>query len=352
MRMLVLFIAFLVAIDATWAASGKVLSPARGIYHSANPDFSSAEDKVSAARIADFERLAGKKIVWAYFSDNWSRGIKFPARSAQIIRNAGRIPFVRILTRRVLELTCADKAYSPQKIIDGRFDAELKAYARAVKAFGPPILMEWGTEANGDWFQWSGACNGGATLNGYGKPNYPDGPERVRDAYRHIVDLFRGEGADFVTWVFHMNGESAPDGAWNRHARYYPGDDYVDWIGVSVYGALTPAEVAQGYTPSFASIMDKAYPELVALSANKPIALLEFGVTQYSGKAKWLRHTLSQIAAMRWPKIKAISSWNDRWQNADGTFSNLRIDSSPAALAAFKAGVASSVFVTTPAIGR
>jgi Glycosyl hydrolase family 26 len=324
------------------AGSGKVLAPAKFIYHSANPDFSSSEDAVSAARIASFESLAGKRIVWAYFSDNWLKGITFPRAKADIIRKSGHIPFVRLLSRSTEDQTCADKVYSPAKILAGVYDKQIKAYARAVKAYGGPIMMEWGTEANGDWFQWSGPCNGGAK----------GGPAKVRDAYRRIITLFRGEGAGFVTWVFHMNHESFPAKPWNTYAAYYPGDSYIDWIGVSVYGALTPAEVKAEDTPSFVSKMDLAYPQLASLSRIKPLALLEFEVTQYPGKAKWLRDALKLLAARRWPRIAAISSWNDKWQNPDGTYSNLRLDSSPSAKAAYRNGVASPVFVTVPRIDK
>lgn len=48
--------------------SNKLIEPTVGIYHSAYPDFGGTEDIVTAERIRDFETLANKKIVWAYFS--------------------------------------------------------------------------------------------------------------------------------------------------------------------------------------------------------------------------------------------------------------------------------------------
>ena len=349
LRVLSLLMALCLAAPASAAETGKVLPPIAGIYHSANPDFSPEEDKVTEGRIARYERWAQKPLVWAYFSDNWITGIHFPAASAAIIRNHGAIPFVRLLARRTEDETCRDRFYSLQKIIDGTFDADLRAYARDVKAFGAPLMMEFGTEVNGNWFQWSGACNGGATTTGYGSPDVADGPERFRDAYRHIVMLFRAEGAGFVTWVFHVNGESAPDKPWNAMAAYYPGDDVVDWIGVSVYGALTPADVRKGYRPSLRSIMDGAYAELAKIST-KPMALLEFGVTEYPGKPRWIRNALRDLAARRWPRIIAVSWWNDRYPNGGGDWSNLRVNSSYAALQAYRAGIGRSIFVTGPMI--
>ena len=79
-----------------------------------------------------------------------------------------------------------EKTFSIDKIIRGEFDEDLRRWARAAKSFGSPILIEWGTEPNGDWFSWNGKWNGGAKT----------GPARYVAAYHHIVDLMRAEGAE------------------------------------------------------------------------------------------------------------------------------------------------------------
>jgi nucleotide-binding universal stress UspA family protein len=58
-----------------------MLSTSRG--PAAFPDFGGAEQAVTAARIADFERKAGKPITWAYFSNNWDHRIEFPGAPPQ-----------------------------------------------------------------------------------------------------------------------------------------------------------------------------------------------------------------------------------------------------------------------------
>jgi hypothetical protein len=60
----------------------------------------------------------------------------------------------------------------------------LKIWAQDAKRVGIPIMVKFGTEVNGNWFPWSSILNGGGKTNGYGDPNYPNGPERFRDAYR------------------------------------------------------------------------------------------------------------------------------------------------------------------------
>jgi len=325
----------------------KVLPPPHGAYHAAYPNFGGTEDRVTKARMAAFESLAGKRIVWAYFSNNWINGIRFPKSAVESIWRSGRVPFVRMMPRSDFSGGGPDPVYTMQRIIDGDFDAALVRWAIAAGKTGRPLVVEFGTEVNGDWFPWNGRYNGGGTKNRYGDPTVPDGPERFRDAYRHIIDVFRAQKADDITWVFHVNAGSWPRTSWNKMAPYYPGHDYIDWIGVSVYGSQVPGDEWESFTDN----LDDGYPELCAISPNKPLALLEFGVCEdpESGdKAAWIRDALRSVRDGRYPRIRAVSYWHERWENDDGSISNLRIDSSPEALEAYRKGISSAFFVTTP----
>ncbi len=52
----------------------------------------------------------------------------------------------------------------------------------------------------------------------------------------------RQEGAANILWVPHANNADCPQDPWNRFENYYSGDDYIDCLEVSAYGALTPME--------------------------------------------------------------------------------------------------------------
>ena len=65
------------------------------------------------------------------------------------------------------------------------------AGAAAAKEFDSPLIVEFGPEMNGWWYPWNGYWNGGGETNAYGDSSLPDGPERFRDAYRHIIDVMR-----------------------------------------------------------------------------------------------------------------------------------------------------------------
>jgi hypothetical protein len=257
----------------------EVLPPAYGCYHSAYPGFSinnGADEEITNEKIESFIDLAGKSLVWIYFSNSWHTGISFPQADAALIREAGSIPCIRMMAWSEVSphIAEADPEFAMQKFIDGDFDDHLRHYARGVKAFVSPVMLEFGTEVNGNWMPWNGEWNG-ADEDTYGESGYPDGPERFRDAYRHIIDIFRDEGAGNVTWIFHANYTGTPDEEWNEMKWYYPGSDYIDWVGVSIYGPLFKRNK---WSYSFGEVWDYVEPILLEFAADKPLAIFEFGV--------------------------------------------------------------------------
>jgi len=256
-------------------SNDKLIPPIQGVYFAAFPDFGGPEDQVSAQRIMDFENLAQKQITWAYFSDNWYQNIRFPVANVQSIHNAGRVPFIRMMARSSLAESQADPIYHLQNIIDGDFDTQLLQWFQEAAQINYPLLIEFGTEVNGDWFPWNGIYNGASEKTGYGDPNLPDGPERFRDAYRHIIDLSRQASANNITWFFHIDAYGQPEDTWNDFENYYPGDAYIDWIGVSVYGAVTPNDEYE----TFRHKLNRVYNRLINMT-QKPLAVLELGIVE------------------------------------------------------------------------
>ncbi|NRA94293.1 MAG: hypothetical protein HRU26_16775, partial [Psychroserpens sp.] len=101
-----------------------------------------------------------------------------------------------------------------QYAANGDYDRILKKYINWVKSVDRPIYLRIGYEFDG--------------------PHNELDPDEFIAAYKHIVDLMRKKGVDNVAFVWHSYAakpyKSYPISAW------YPGDDYVDWIGISVFG--------------------------------------------------------------------------------------------------------------------
>src|SRR5213079_148917 len=134
-----------------------------------------------------------------------------------------------------------------------------------------------------------------------------------------------------------------PYETWNCAPAYYPGSDYVDWLGLSVYGQQYKDEP----NPDITSLVDWPYEEMCKLDPHKPIMIAEWATGEFPhsteggglGKAKWIEEAL-KLFRTRYPRIKAALYWHERWQNADGFYSNLRVNSSVQSLDAYRAGVA------------
>lgn len=320
------------------------------IYHAAFPGLGAPEDGVTTEKISNFETLAGKKITWVYFSNNWFNGvIKFPKENVKTIHKYGSVPFIRLMPRASYEQNPPDPIFTMQKIIDGLFDADLIQWADDARDCGVPLLAEFGTECNGQWFSWNAAFNGANSKAIYGDPQLYDGMERFRDAYRHIIDITKKEGANNITWFFHVNAPGDPSTDWNTMKGYYPGDNYIDWIGLSVYGAQSKDENWR----SFQSILDSSWTEISTISeTGKPIAILEWGTIENQmadGKAEWITSAMNLLnkGGKYYPYIKALSFWHSSFSQT-----NLRIDSSPQSLKAYQSGINDSIFTGKPKFSK
>jgi hypothetical protein len=276
-------------------------------YHGVYPGgITGWEDDISAATLDAYLDVAGRAVAWVYFSHNWFNGSAFPKQTASLIRQRGSIPFIRLMLRsRIQPANGPDPRYSLQAILSGHFDRELDEWGRAAANFGNPLLVEWGTEMNGEWFHWNARWNCGGNC----------GTRRFRRAYRYIVSRIRMAGAENITWVFHVNATDVPDRPWNLFERYYPGNDVVDWLGISAYGPLTPLKPVG---PPFAQQIESTVDRLLHLAPDKPIFLLEFGSAAghpVVDQARWANDALSGIADGRWPRLRGFSWWNEHWRN-------------------------------------
>jgi hypothetical protein len=333
------------------ARCGKLLAPTSGAYFGAFTDFNVptqfSEDHVSVAKIDRFEQLAGRNVVWVYLTQHWYKGLQFPREKVLTIWRNGQIPYIVFqpdsgaLYGPGRRQVFPEQRYSLQHIIDGVFDPQLRAWADAARDSDIPILLEFGTEMNDSWGPWAGRWNGAGQTDGYGDPTYPDGPERFRDAYRHLVTLFRDEGATNVTWFFHADSyrQSEP---WNQLHWYYPGDEYVDWIGISVYGSLASNQPIVGFAQKLAG--SGVYTDLAKLS-RRPMGIVEMGVVDNAAheKGHWIRDAFATIRSRRFPRLRSAV-----WWETNSPPNDTRIESSPAALSAFRAAIADPFFGAKP----
>jgi hypothetical protein len=105
------------------------------------------------------------------------------------------------------------------QVTNGSQDSYLWAQAQAVKNYGGPVFIRLDWEMNADFYpDW----------------NLPGvTPAMFIAAWQHVYDIFQKEGATNAAFVWSPNlwdgpGNLSPD-------TWYPGDAYVDWLGVDAY---------------------------------------------------------------------------------------------------------------------
>jgi beta-mannanase len=327
-------------------ADEKLAVPAQGAYFGAFVDFGETEDNVKLPGIENFEKLAGKHLAIVASSSYWAAQT-FPAANLDLIASHGSIPLVywSPWDEPFEQLKGPDK-FSLDAILAGKWDAYIDKWAAGAKAFGKPFFVSFCNEMNGDWFPWSGCYYGREKPLPGGKYQ---GPETFKRAWRYVVDRVRAHGGTNVLWVFHVNNYSDPQEKWNRIENYYPGPQYVDWLGLSIYGKQ---ERFQDHWVDFdEDLLEEPYQFLGAVDPTKPIMVAEFGVGEFpdmGSKATWIQHAFASMSSPQYPRIKAAIYWDERWQNADGTYSNLRVNSSMESLQAFRGGVGKPHWLGAP----
>lgn len=167
-------------------------------------------------------------------------------------------------------------------VAKGKYDSYLKTWAREAANVDQPIFLRLGHEMNDPY-------------------RYPWGPQNnsAKDfvaAWRHVHNLFRKEGATKVVWIW------SPHPAYGFFDAFYPGNKYVDYVGIGVLNYGTAANWSKWW--SFTDIFGKHYNELAVY--NKPMMLTEFGSLAVGGKREeWFADALNQLP-QKYPLVKSI----------------------------------------------
>lgn len=325
-----------------------VIFPTTGAYTGAYIDFGEHEDEVSLEAIDKFETLVGQHQAVIASSSYWGEQ-NFPSKNVELIARHGSIPllFWSPWDQPYIESRPPDR-FSLPEILAGKWDSYIDRWADSARRFDKPLLVSWGLEMNGTWFPWSGIYYHETKSGSGGKGGKKErsGPELFRQTYRYVIKRVKARGATKILWVFHANNNAYPEEEWNTLANYYPGSDLIDILGISAYGKMFQE------TPwfSFTKAMERCYRELGALDPDKPMIVAEWAVGEFpkvGDKAEWIGAAFADFPS-KFPRVKAAVYWHERWQNKDESFSNLRVNSSPEALAAYRQGIADPYWLSRP----
>jgi hypothetical protein len=211
------------------------------------------------------------------------------------------------------------------KVAQGDIDAYLVKSAAQVRAHPYPVFIRPYWEFTGQWFPWSTYDRSGAQRPG-------NSPEKYRQAWQRIRIIFDGGSRADVNrrlaavglpplttgdaqlpraeaaWVWSVSkGGVKPKDKPHTTADYYPGDEYVDWVGQGAHQRNdTPfSHWAAGVSsPDPLATMNAVYD--FAVAHGKPVLITEWAIATrpYANgdDAKYVEDLLSWIEAR--PKVK------------------------------------------------
>jgi glycosyl hydrolase family 26 len=258
----------------------------------------------SASTLSEYATMVGRKPDIVMYYRDFDLPLLY-SNEVSNLRATGQTPLV---------------SWEPQQslsqIASGAYDSYLHEQAKAAKSWGSTLMIRFGHEMNGTWYSWSGQ------------------PEAFVAAWRHVVSVFRADGVTNVKWVFSPNIQ---EGTKYPIAPYFPGDEWVDYVGLDGYNWGT-AVGSWGTWDSLQTVFATSYSVVTQLST-KPVIITETSSSETGGdKAAWIRKGFMSTIPQSFPRVTAVI-WFNRTQEDDW-----RLNSSQASLDAYRAVVNCSLY--------
>lgn len=261
----------------------------------------------------------------------------FNANAVQRSWANGRLPMMT--WESVPAKTGNDQPYVPgytnEDIISGKFDAYLTQYAQALKANGMPLVIRFDHEMNGQWYNWSESSKQQNAAGSY------------TAMWKHVWQVFQDNGANqYAIWDW---SPSRIDKLGNTKYQtleylqnYYPGAEYVDWVGMSGYYRDASEQ------PTFENTFGATLAQIRQVAPDKNIVLNEIGATETGGsvsdsqKSRWITSLFDALADPANDDVIGFAYFSETATTiVDGTrtTNDWRLDSRSDSLQAFADGI-------------
>jgi mannan endo-1,4-beta-mannosidase len=190
-------------------------------------------------------------------------------------------------------------------IAAGQLDTFIRSFADAVKSDNYQVIISYGQEMNGNWYEWGDVAG--------------NTPAQYVAAYQHIWNIFHQQEVHNVSWLWDPN---ISDSGASSFKSWYPGDQYVDYVGLDGY-FNTPQQTWQTlFAPSVQALRS---------FTSKPLMIGESGVTGAAGAGQLqsLFEGASQDGAI-------ALVYFDEAQSGDSEHQDWRLEDNATNLAEFK----------------
>jgi hypothetical protein len=208
-------------------------------------------------------------------------------------------------------------------------DEYLRGWAEAARHSDTPIFLRYASEMNGTWQAYSGD------------------PELYKEKWR-IVYRVMHEVAPNVAMVW------CPFSMPRRTIEpYYPGDEYVDWVGVNVYSVHH--HDGDPTRPGGEDPRDELQYVYDLYADRKPIQLSEYGATHYCAACNTWVPSFAVLRAkelytslpLRFPQVKMVNWFSVNTIGEGLAENNYSVTDDPTILASYRDLIADSYFLDT-----
>jgi hypothetical protein len=207
-------------------------------------------------------------------------------------------------------------------------DAYIRSYAEQLKAYGKPVFLRWLWEFNIESPPATFYRDCIETVPGTANPA-TDGPE-YQLAFQDIWKIFKGPGGVGAANVsFVWNPGLAGNLNLSFLQQYYPGAQYVDWVGVDGYSRPVPTELMGNpiaANPTFPTLFTSIV-NLLSTNFPDPIMIGETGATNQENtpthQAVYLQGALTALQTPPFADVGAFNYYdatNNLLQGDDGTW--------------------------------
>jgi len=207
------------------------------------------------------------------------------------------------------------------RLLAGDHDHRIRTWAASLAAWGRDVVLRFAHEMNGDWYPWGAGVQGNT-------------PEQYVRAWRRVHGMFADAGARNVRWCWSPN---VPAGGGDSPARledFFPGADAVDLLGVDGYNWGSAGAPHSWVEP--AALFDPALRALRAMGTGLPVVVTETasaeGAAAGESKARWITDLFDHLQEQG--DVRAVVWFHEDKER------DWRVDSSPAAEAAYRRAVA------------
>lgn len=217
--------------------------------------------------------------------------------------------------------------YRLKNITNGNFDAYINEWIIQLKQWRHPVVMRFAPEMNGDWVPWGTLYNT---------------PREYAVAYRYVVKKFRDQEALNVSWMWSPNEADQ-----ENITDWYPGDKYVDWVGLSGFNWGNNKTEEWRTMPQ---IYQRSFDQLSKAGIEKPVSLVELSSVEDGKdplrKANWITDTYDMIQS-DFPEVKMVV-----WANITSHKNHWEVNTSKASLEAFRKAIANPYYLAKAEVSQ